>query len=127
MSSSCSQSTYPHFLFCLQMQAVYTSGEQAYSVMPREHSVHILSHHTSALRCLPWYQVSGTLLALGYLCQYMTVMSVMRFLCPCCRSGSEDITHCNCRLNTLCVPDRYYTSTHNGHYAALMLYLVYLV
>lgn len=57
-SCACFHQADPNFLFCPQTQAVYISGEGVFWVMLREHSVHALSPHTSALQCPLWYQVS---------------------------------------------------------------------
>lgn len=48
----------PVILFDFQAQAVFISGELVFSVMLREHSVHMLSHLTLTLRCPVWYQVT---------------------------------------------------------------------
>lgn len=53
-----SEAINPVILFDFQAQAVFISGELVFSVMLREHSVHMLSHLTLTLRCPVWYQVT---------------------------------------------------------------------
>lgn len=62
MHSDCScfscEAINPVILFDFQAQGVFISGELVFSVMLKEHSVHMLSHLTLTLRCPVWYQVT---------------------------------------------------------------------